>query len=788
MQAVINASGEGTRMRPLSSVNPPFMLSILDKPLIKRTLEGLKKHSVRDILIITGYMGENIKNALGDGKEMGLRIRYIPALFTDGVLKAYSHLLQKEFIYISRPVYSFVNYTRLMDYHRRKGAYVTVASSLSTGDNMTVSKEGVVTKIGEKQLWSRISKGENGLGIYLLNKDIVHYIPEETNVELCENIFPAIIRSGKSIYAHNFGEGEAIWDLSSYMRSGFLCLDKRREGATGIIIEEGAIVEKGALLETPCYIGKNAHIHKGAKIGAYSIVGKNTTILERVTIKRGIVGEGCRIEENASLRGCVVDNDCRIGENSCVYEQAVIGQGSRIGKNCVVKSFVKVWPEKETEDNVTLWENIMWGQRKRKKLFENGVIEGTVNVDITPRFATMLGECIGFVSCMGDVGISTDGSPAAFMIREGIVAGLTGQGARVTDFGEQPLAITRRAVMFYMLKAAVVINVFQHGSEERANITIIWEEGVDIDENIRARLEELYEKGEFLYPESKNIREAEYHFEYKLYYLKSIISSGGNKNMPMKILLHCPTPWGRRLITSAMSDFCSTVCIYHPHNAFFEKQKFEQAVRDGGFNIGFILDEKCESLTVALPEKGILKKEAYEALCALIVMKKYHDAKIFVPVTASSAVEKLAKIHGATVVRTKSSSENMMKHLSGKEEYLSDQFVFRYDGVGAAIKLVEFITERSISPKELLGQLPPIEMAREDVRVQENARSYMEKMREFEHMEENNPEGVKIIFDKGWVVVVPDAYKEVFHVVAEGAKAEIAQELCHMCIEKLKGN
>lgn len=779
MQAVINASAEGTRLRPLSCTQNTFMLPLLNKPMLLRLIEKLKYHGIKDIVIITGYMAQEMEKELY-GKVKDVNIQYIQGIYSDGVLKANEDILENEFIYISRPVCTDINFSRLIDYHKRKGAYVTCAVQKGFGDRIVVNKSGAVTKIEEKRLWNRLGKGDMGCGIYVAKKDVVRFFPTETNVEFNENILPNLIRNGKSIYAYSLGKTESVWDIASYMRANFNLTE-----AMGVKIEEGAIVEKGALLEKPCYIGKGAHIHKSAKIGAGSIIGENSTVAEGASIKRSIVGESCRIERGVSLRGCVVDKGARIGENTAIYEQAIIGFNAKVGKNSVVKSFVRIWPEKETEDNITLSENIMWGQRKRKHLFEEGAIKGIINVDITPRFSTLLGECVGFVSQMGEMGIATDGSASAAMIRDGIVSGLTGQGAKVIDFGEQPLPITRRAVMFYMLKGAIVINVFEKDGEEYGEISLIWEGGIDAGDEVKKRLEELYDKGEFLYPEGKTIKEAEYHFEYKLYYLKSLITKGySSKNM--KILLSCPTPWGRRLVASAMADFSCSVSIYYDENPYLKKERFISAVTEGGFDVGFILDEKCEKLKIVLPHKGILKDESFEVLCALIIMEKHPDGKVFVPVTASRAIEELAKKYNTTVIRTKTEEREMMLHLSGKEEYLSDQFILRFDGVGAIIKIMEFVLERNITFPSLINKLPSVTMAKTKIALpRERMEDSLNKIRSLNGFDPDNPEGVKITFDKGWVVVLPDAYKDVCHVVAEGRNAEFANELCDFCVKKL---
>lgn len=778
MQAVINAFDEGTRLRPLSCSKNPFLLTVGNKTIIEHIVDNLKYHDVKNIVIFTGYMSEGLYEKLQD-KE--INVEYRSGMLSDGALKIHQGILEKEFLYFSRPVYTNVNYTKLIDFHIRHGAYATCVTEKGITDGLVRDKKGAVTKIGESRLWDRMSPGQKGLGIYLLNRDIVNFIPEETNVELGENILQSLIRSGKSIYAYNAPSGEAVWDTASYMRINNMYLDSIPQG---IEISVGAVVEKGALLEKPCFIGSNAHIHKGAKIGSGTVIGRNTTVLEGSCIKRSIVGEGCRIEKNAGLRGCIVDDSARIEEGASIYEQAIIGFGSKIGKNSLVRSFVKVWPEKFIPEKVTVSENIMWGQRKRASLFEEGEIKGVVNVDITPSFATKVGSVLGFVMGLGEVGVSTDGSASAQMLREGIVAGLMGQGITVKDFGEQPLPITRRAVMFYMLKGAIVIGTFEKDGEDWAEITLIGKDGVDIDEKTRLRLEELYEEGGFIYPESRSIKETRYHFEYKLYYLKSLMEKGGNKNMPMKILLSCPAPWGRRLVVSAMSDFATNVSMYR--GADKDIKGFEIAVDEGDFDMGFITDSTCQKLTVVLPDWGAIDENVYEVMCSLIIMLKYKNPEIFVPVTASGAVEELAKRYGGSVIRTKCASGEIMRHLSGSKEYLSEQFVYRYDAVGAIIKLVEFMTERTIRPESLLDKIPSVSMAKTKVALSsDEIERALKRINELQGESTRSPEGVKITFDKGWVVVIPDAYKEVCHVVSEGNSAEFAKELCDFCVEKM---
>ena len=765
------------------------MLPILGKEAISYQLELLKTHGVTNVLVITGYLASSLEKFLGKGSKWGLEITCVEGSGGEAnSLKELSHMLEEEFIYFSSTSITNVNLTAAVAFHREKESFATLIVPKGRGGRVTSDKSGRVTRFEEKKLWSLFKPGTAG-GIYILRRDITRFIAGESTAELSETVLPALVRAGKSIYTYSSDAFfEEISDLSAFMRTNFSLLEKMCEEDRRAYVEPGAEVEPGALLEVPCYIAKGAKIKKGAKIGAYSVIGRGSVINEGASIKKSIIGKNCRIGGNAALRGCTTDDGATIGKNTSVYEQAVIGSKTKIGKECAVRSFIRIWPEKTVDDGKIVSENIMWGQKKRSRLFEEKVIEGIVNSDITPGFCLRLGECVGTVSDMGEIGVSSDGTPSAAMLRDALISGLLSTGAAVKDFGEQPLPITRRGVSFYMLSGGVSINVFDSGGEECAEITVIDKGGIDAGEKLRERLENLFEKGDFMRTDPKAIKEREYVFEYKLYYLKSLINSTKREKASLDILISCGASWGRRLLTSAANDFDCKVSIYSPAlpDDGSGDAEFSAAVRKGGFDVGFIIDRCCETLKVVNCDGKVIGGSEYEALAALIVMKKYDRPKIYVPVTASEAIDTLGKKYNAEIVRTKVAPYEIMARLSGGEEYLSDQFILRFDAVGSVIKILDYFSSFNTNLTELLSLLPSINMTGTEISLSPSEiESAIERVKMINGAEKDNVEGVKITFDKGWVVVIPDSYKNVCKVVSEGATEEFARELCDFCVDEI---
>ncbi|MDG7037295.1 MAG: NTP transferase domain-containing protein [Nitrososphaerota archaeon] len=77
MKGIILAGGNGTRLRPLTSVTNKHLLPVYDKPMLFYPLELLTRGGITEIMVVSGkeHAG-NFMNLLGSGREFGVRFYY----------------------------------------------------------------------------------------------------------------------------------------------------------------------------------------------------------------------------------------------------------------------------------------------------------------------------------------------------------------------------------------------------------------------------------------------------------------------------------------------------------------------------------------------------------------------------------------------------------------------------------------------------------------------------------------------------------------------------------------
>jgi len=111
MKAMILSAGRGERMRPLTDRLPKPLIAVGGRPLIEHHIVNLAAAGVREFVINLGWLGERLREVLGDGSRFNVHIRYSiegwPALETGGgVFNALPLLGDAPFLLLNGDVYA----------------------------------------------------------------------------------------------------------------------------------------------------------------------------------------------------------------------------------------------------------------------------------------------------------------------------------------------------------------------------------------------------------------------------------------------------------------------------------------------------------------------------------------------------------------------------------------------------------------------------------------------------------------------------------------------------------
>lgn len=130
MKTVILAGGQGTRLKPYTTVFPKPLMPIGDKPILEIIIRQLKSCGLDDIIITVGHLGELIMTFFGDGSQLGVNIKYSredKPLGTAGGLGLIKEELKDTFLMINGDTLTTLNFSELVSYHQRNGAVTTIA-------------------------------------------------------------------------------------------------------------------------------------------------------------------------------------------------------------------------------------------------------------------------------------------------------------------------------------------------------------------------------------------------------------------------------------------------------------------------------------------------------------------------------------------------------------------------------------------------------------------------------------------------------------------------------------
>lgn len=198
MKALILAGGMGKRLRPLTDDKPKPMIPISNKPILEWQIDWLKSHNIRDIVLCTGYMGDNISEYFGNGEKFDVNIEYSKEeepLGTGGALMQSHSLLESHsnFLVMNGDIMTDIDPISLIQNLTDKliGTIAVVALRSPFGE-IEIQENGLISSFTEKPI---LNDHWINAGIYCLSNNVFSYLSDVGSLE--SDVFPILATENK---------------------------------------------------------------------------------------------------------------------------------------------------------------------------------------------------------------------------------------------------------------------------------------------------------------------------------------------------------------------------------------------------------------------------------------------------------------------------------------------------------------------------------------------------------------------------------------------------------------
>lgn len=345
IKGVILVGGEGTRLRPLTCNIPKPMVPIVNRPFLEHMLAHLRSHGIADVILALCYLPDRIQSYFGDGEGFGVKLIYAvepSPRGTAGAVKNAEEHLDGTFFAFNGDVFTDLNLSAMLAFHRRVGAKATIAltpvEDPSPFGVVETDANGRVLRFIEKPKREEAPTNMINAGTYILEPEVLDYIPPDTFYMFERGLFPLLLEKGEPVYAYpsdaywiDIGNPEQYLRLHRDLLTGKAAITlPGRPWQEGVWVEGEANIDPTATLVPPLVIGENCNIGPRAHLKGPTVLGPGVTVGEGATVEEAVLWEGTSIGPGATLKRCALGMSCLIGNGACLAEGSVLGDGEKV--------------------------------------------------------------------------------------------------------------------------------------------------------------------------------------------------------------------------------------------------------------------------------------------------------------------------------------------------------------------------------------------------------------------------------------------------------------------------
>ncbi|HHD83555.1 MAG TPA: mannose-1-phosphate guanyltransferase, partial [Campylobacteraceae bacterium] len=655
-------------------------------------------------------------------------------------------------------------------------------------------------------------------GIYIIEPEILEYIPHETNFDFAKDLFPLLMEEGITLYGpqvkgywRDVGNPHSYRDVYADILGGQVDFD-----FSGYHIEPDK-----DLLYAP---QQSDYSHVDVK--GTVILGEHVTIGRNVKLHNVVIGDRVRIEDGVTMHNCVLWNEIviakeaklcsavicdnnRLGEHTVIKEGAIIAENCDILDDVTIEKDVIIWPEKVIEEGAIVSNNVIWGSKYKASIFEEGTVRGRTNIELSCEMSTKLAESLGTMLPFGSkVYVSRDYHRSSRMLKRAFLGGLLSSGINVVDVTYMPSAVMRHALAGNEEISAGVH--FRQSISDKTHTEILFftEEGLRIDTNMAKNIERAFFRESFRRVDPDDIGEI-------------TMADALEKNYTAELLDHLNLEAIRLNETKVVVDMMNgAVAKIYPEllnrlgiehimlNINPDEKKLStlptlekksrhnlsRVVKSLEYDLGFVVYPNGQKMLISTDEGEVLSPQT-ELLTVLNLLDRTAEAprKVFLPSWAPDIYD--TKFGNLIIERGKYRNFTAKKlqeyYLVASVEgnFAFTEFALNRDAIYASFKVMELLSLHHLRLSELADEVRGFYYREERVACPSSQKGKM--MRKFledaKGKRASMEDGVKIwLGEDDWILMIPDQYDESLNLYIQALDEEKGREILERYRNKIE--
>ncbi len=238
---------------------PKPLLPVAGKPVLEHQIALAKRYGLDDIIILTGYLGEEIEQYFGDGRQLGVHIRYYQEpypLGTAGCVKELEDVIKEDFMVFYGDTMMDIDLKQFIDFHQQhKGS-----ASLFIHPNNHPYDSDLVEINDSAQISSFYPKPHDAnqyyqnlvnAALYIFSPQVLQYIQKDIASDFGKDVFPRMLKAGEKLFGYksteyikDMGTPDRLSQVEKSFRSGKMARFNKNNLRPAIFLDRDGVINQ----------------------------------------------------------------------------------------------------------------------------------------------------------------------------------------------------------------------------------------------------------------------------------------------------------------------------------------------------------------------------------------------------------------------------------------------------------------------------------------------------------------------------------------------------------------